>query len=289
MKQLGLDCGGRWLDLSSAQVMGILNVTPDSFSDGGQDFDDQSQTLNVDHAVARAFEMVEQGATLIDIGGESTRPGAEPVTLEQELARVVPVIEALVAKKLPAVISVDTSSPEVMTAAVAAGAGLINDVRALQRPGALEAAAKAGVPVCLMHMKGQPKTMQAAPAYEQSVVDEVAEFLTERVDACIAAGIAKENIILDPGFGFGKTLAHNLLLLNKLSSLHQLALPLLVGTSRKSMIGQVLDKEVDQRLYGSLATVTIAVMQDAKIIRVHDVAQTYDVVRMTEAVKSQRP
>ena len=288
MKQQGLDCAGRWLDLSSAQVMGILNVTPDSFSDGGQDFDGESTALNVEHAVARAFEMVAQGASIIDIGGESTRPGAEPVTLEQELARVVPVVEALVAQKLPAVISVDTSSPEVMTAAVAAGAGIINDVRALQRPGAVEAAAKAGVPVCLMHMKGQPKTMQAAPEYDVSVVKEVSAFLESRIEACVAAGIARDKLILDPGFGFGKTLAHNLLLLNELSSLHQLGLPLLVGTSRKSMIGQVLDKEVDERLYGSLATVTIAVMQDAKIIRVHDVAQTYDVVRMTEAVKSQR-
>lgn len=278
-----LVCGSKVLDLSRTQVMGILNTTPDSFSDGGGLY--QSSQLSLDQALRRAAGMVAAGATIIDVGGESTRPGAAAVALEEEMARVIPVVERLSAE-LDVVVSVDTSSPEVMRAAAEVGAGLINDVRALGRPGALAAAAATGLPVCLMHMQGSPATMQDAPVYAD-VLDEVVAFLQQRVADCVAAGIARERLVLDPGFGFGKTVTHNLRLLNNLDALHALGLPLLIGTSRKSMIDHVLQRPVDQRLAGSLATVAIAVMQGAQIIRVHDVAETVDVVRMTEAVRNE--
>lgn len=278
-----LVCGSKVLDLSRTQVMGILNTTPDSFSDGGALY--QSSQLSLDQALRRAAGMVAAGATIIDVGGESTRPGAAAVAIEEEMARVIPVVERI-STELDVVVSVDTSSPEVMRAAAEVGAGLINDVRALGRPGALAAAAATGLPVCLMHMQGSPATMQDAPVYAD-VLDEVVAFLQQRVADCVAAGIARERLVLDPGFGFGKTVTHNLRLLNNLDALHALGLPLLIGTSRKSMIDHVLQRPVDQRLAGSLATVAIAVMQGAQIIRVHDVAETVDVVRMTEAVRNE--
>jgi dihydropteroate synthase len=274
--QTRLLCGSRVLDLSRPHVMGILNVTPDSFSDGGQ-----FNTL--DKALFRARDLVMAGATLIDIGGESTRPGAPRVALDEELQRVVPVVEAL-SKRLDVVISVDTSSPQVICECAKVGAGLINDVRALRRPGALEAAAAAGLPVCLMHMQGEPDTMQQAPQYEDIVADVIA-FLSERIAACESAGIARDQLILDPGFGFAKTLEHNLVLFKRMPELFKLALPLLVGVSRKSMIGTVLNKPVDERLYGSLALAALAVAKGASIIRVHDVEQTVDVIKMIAAVE----
>lgn len=274
-----LKCGHRLLDLSRPVVMGILNVTPDSFSDGGA-YPDTAQ------AAARARQMVEEGAELIDVGGESTRPGAAAVDSETEISRVVPVIEAIRAS-CDAVISIDTSKPEVMQAAVAAGAAFINDVRALREPGAVEVAASLEVPVCLMHMQGQPRTMQDAPDYDDVVTD-VATFLGERVEFCSGAGIARERLVVDPGFGFGKTLRHNLLLLNNLHRLTEFGLPVLVGISRKSMIGAILDRAVDQRLYGSLAAATISLMKGASIIRTHDVAPTVDALRVVTALGAVR-
>ncbi len=278
-----LSCGRRTLDLSRTQVMGILNVTPDSFSDGGHLY--SRSELSLGQAVRRAEIMVSEGATIIDVGGESTRPGAAPVSVSEELDRVIPVIERL-SRELDVVVSVDTSSAEVIREAAVAGAGLINDVRALGRPGALEAAAATLLPVCLMHMQGSPATMQDAPRYDDVLLD-VKAFLQQRIEDCEAAGIVKDRLILDPGFGFGKTIQHNLRLLNNLDALHALGLPLLIGTSRKSMIDHVLHRPVDQRLAGSLATVAISVMQGAQILRVHDVAETVDVVRMTEAVRNE--
>ncbi|MFW1676493.1 dihydropteroate synthase [Pontibacter sp. JAM-7] len=273
-------CGSRQLQLDRPQVMGILNVTPDSFSDGGQFF--HATDLVMDQALTHAEKMVAEGASLVDIGGESTRPGAVVVSVQEELDRVIPMVERIAAS-LEVVISVDTSSPEVMTAAAAAGAGLINDVRALQRPGALQAAAVTGLPVCLMHMQGTPQDMQDKPEYVD-VLDAVEQFLLDQIVRCEMAGIDRSRLLLDPGFGFGKTIEHNLRLLNQLERLHGLGLPLLVGTSRKSMIGQVLNKPVEQRIIGSVATAVMAVMKGARIIRVHDVAATMDAVRMAEAV-----
>lgn len=278
-----LKCGNKSLDLSHAHVMGILNVTPDSFSDGGKVY--QGCSLSVEAALMSAAEMVDDGATIIDIGGESTRPGAVPVSTDEELARVIPVIERI-SKELDVVISVDTSTPEVIREAAKAGAGLINDVRSLTRDGALNAAVNTGLPVCLMHMKGSPVDMQNMPSYS-NVLEEVMGYLQAQVERCVAAGISREQIILDPGFGFGKTLEHNLQLLNRLDEFHQLGLPLLVGTSRKSMIGQALNRDVDQRLSGSLATVAMAIMKGAKIIRVHDVKETVDVVNMVQTVMNE--
>ncbi|MGI6408833.1 MAG: dihydropteroate synthase [Thiopseudomonas sp.] len=272
-----LQCGKHQLDLSRPHIMGILNITPDSFSDGGQ-----YNTL--DAALHRAGNMLEAGASLLDVGGESTRPGAKAVSPQQELDRVAPLVEALV-KNFDCIVSVDSSTPQVMTESAALGAGLLNDVRALQREGALEAAAQTGLPVCLMHMRGEPQTMQDAPHYDD-VAAEVAAFLQQRVDACVVAGISRERIVLDPGFGFAKTLQHNLELFSRLPELHALNLPLLVGVSRKSMIGSVLDKPVDQRLYGSLALAVMALERGGKIIRVHDVAQTMDALKMFEAVQT---
>lgn len=268
--------GSNNLDLSFPHVMGILNVTPDSFSDGGK-----HNTFI--RAVKHANKMIEQGATFIDVGGESTRPGAAPVSVEEELDRVIPVIEAL-RNHTDCVISVDTSKPQVMKEAVSAGAGLINDVRALQLPGAIEVASDADVPVCLMHMQGQPDSMQNNPLYN-NVVDDVTDFLLCRVSDCERAGISADRIILDPGFGFGKTLEHNYLLLKKLSELMKHGFPLLVGMSRKSMIGQLLDRKLDERLAGSIALATIAAQMGAQIFRVHDVQETMDAVRIVKMMR----
>lgn len=272
-----LPCGSRFLDLTRPQVMGILNVTPDSFSDGGR-------FAMRDAALRHAESMVLAGATLIDVGGESTRPGAQVVSVAEELARVAPVVEAIAAE-LDVIVSVDTSTPEVITESAKLGAGLINDVRSLQRDGALQAAAATGLPVCLMHMRGEPTTMQQNPQYDD-VLGAVEDFLRERLAICGAAGIPAERIVLDPGFGFAKTLEHNLSLFRRMPALQVFGLPLLVGVSRKSMIGAVLGREVDGRLYGSLALAALAVAKGASILRVHDVAETVDVVRMVAAVEA---
>ncbi|OXY83057.1 dihydropteroate synthase [Oceanimonas doudoroffii] len=261
----------RTLDLSTPQVMGVLNITPDSFSDGGR-FHGQ------DAALRHALQMVADGASIIDVGGESTRPGADEVAEQQELERVVPVIERLRAE-LDCWISVDTSKAVVMGEAVGAGADLINDIRALREPDALQVAAASGAAVCLMHMQGQPRTMQQAPDYDD-VAAEVAVFLEERLTACAAAGIPRERICLDPGYGFGKSLEHNYELLGRIGELHRLGLPLLAGMSRKSMIGQLLDREVSERLAGTLAAHLFAVAQGAQIVRVHDVKEMVDALRV---------
>ncbi len=260
--------------------MGVLNVTPDSFSDGGALHQDGKRSL--DKALARVEQMLAEGAAIIDIGGESTRPGAEPVTLAEELDRVVPVVEAI-NQRFDTVISVDTSSPEVMQASAGAGAGMLNDVRALERPGALETAARTGLPICLMHMQGQPKTMQQSPDYK-SVVSDVCGYLQSRAEACLAAGVDGSRLIMDPGFGFGKSVEHNLSLLNQLSLLVDLGYPVLVGLSRKSLIGKVLGRDVDQRLAGSLALAVLAAERGASIIRVHDVVETVDAIKLYSAV-----
>lgn len=273
-----LPCGNRVLDLSRPHVMGILNVTPDSFSDGG------SYTQR-DSALRHAAAMVQAGATLIDVGGESTRPGARPVSPTEEIERVAPIVEAI-ARELNVVISVDTSTPAVIRETARLGAGLINDVRSLRRDGALDAAVDSNMAVCLMHMLGEPGTMQHSPHYDREVTVEVAEFLRLRMAECVQAGISEERIVLDPGFGFAKTLEHNLSLFKHMTDLHKLGRPLLVGVSRKTMIGQALGREVPQRLYGSLALAALAVAKGARIIRVHDVAETADVVRMIAAVES---
>jgi dihydropteroate synthase len=270
-----LHCAGRVLELDRPVVMGVLNVTPDSFSDGGA-------SLEPDAALAQAERMVAAGAAIIDIGGESTRPGAAAVASEEELRRVLPVVER-VAARLPVLISVDTSNPELMRRASAAGAHLINDVRALRCPGALEAVAASTLGVCLMHMRGEPATMQLDPQY-QDVVEEVKEFLAGRVRACIAAGIARERLCIDPGFGFGKLLAHNLQLLRDLAQFERLGVPLAVGLSRKSMVA-ALGGAAQERLAGSLALATIAVLHGARIVRAHDVAPTVDAVRIASAVR----
>lgn len=275
-----LQCGKHQLDISRPVVMGILNTTPDSFSDGGNSY--INNRLSLDLALRRAEQMLADGARIIDIGGESTRPGAAIVSGQEELDRVVPVVEALVTK-LDALVSVDTSTAAVIRESARKGAGIINDVRALQREGALTAAAESQLPVCLMHMQGQPQTMQAKPVYTD-VVAEVKAFLLERVQACVDAGIAHNRIILDPGFGFGKTLAHNLALLKALPEMGDLGYPLLVGMSRKSMIAQLLDRPVDERLPGSLALAMLVAERGAAIIRVHDVAATVDVLKVFNAV-----
>ena len=271
-----IDCAGQVLDLSQPRLMGVLNITPDSFSDGGA-------FLSVDNAVAHARQMAEAGADIIDVGGESTRPGSAPVSAGEELQRVIPVIEALRASTdIP--VSIDTQKPAVMRAAVAAGAGMINDVNALQADDAIETAARLGVPVCLMHMQGVPQNMQEMPEYED-VVTEVVSFLGARAAACEAAGIAPEQIVLDPGFGFGKTVEHNLALLRRLDSLVALGYPVLVGLSRKSLIGKVIGLPVDKRLYPSVALAVLAVWQGASIVRCHDVLQTRQAVQMCRAVR----
>ncbi len=276
-----LDCNGRPLALDRSRVVGILNVTPDSFSDGGLYAD-------LDAAVAHGLAMVEQGADMLDVGGESTRPGAADVPVEEELARVVPVIEALVARcAVP--ISIDTSKPEVMRAAVAAGAGMINDVYALRREGALDAAASLGVPVCLMHMQGEPRGMQDDPHYDD-VVGEVHRFLTERLFACELAGMGRRKVLVDPGFGFGKTLEHNLALLRDLRRFAELGAGVYAGLSRKSMIGAITGRRAPaERAAGSVAAALIAVQNGARLVRVHDVAATVDALAVWHAVDANRP
>lgn len=252
-------------------VMGILNATPDSFSDGGQFY-------TFDKALAQAEEMINDGADIIDIGGESTRPGAEDVTEEDELARVIPLIKAI-KLNFDILVSIDTSKAKVMDEAIKAGADIINDVRALQNDGCLAVLAKSDVPVCLMHMQGLPRTMQNSPEYDD-LIGEVKQFFIERIKACEKAGIDRERLILDPGFGFGKTLAQNYQLLAKFNQFTELGLPLLSGTSRKSMIGDLLSRKVDERLAGSLTTAIIAAQQNARIIRVHDVKETVDALKV---------
>lgn len=283
-----LDCAGRALALDRPRIAGIVNVTSDSFSDGGRFLDPQ-------RAVAHGLRLIEEGADLLDIGGESTRPGASDISADEEIARVVPVIEAL-AKQISVPIAVDTSKPEVMRAAAAAGAGFINDVYALRREGALDAAAELKLPVCLMHMRGEPRTMQDDPHYDD-VVGEVKRFLADRIFACELAGIDKKRIVVDPGFGFGKTLEHNLALLRGLDQLAALGVPLLAGLSRKGMIGALTGRDVEHRAAGSAAAALIAVQKGAMIVRVHDVAATRDALAvwqgvaggMKPAAKQQKP
>jgi len=271
-------CGNRQLDLSVPRVMGILNVTPDSFSDGGR-------FTVLDNALRHAEQMLNEGAALVDVGGESTRPGAAPVSEAEELERVVPVIEAIV-QRLDVAVSIDTSNAEVIRASAQAGAHLINDVRALTRPGALAAAAASGLPVCLMHMNGEPQVMQAAPHYDRPIEDAVVEYLAQRIAACEAVGIGRERLLLDPGFGFGKTFEHNFRLLNRLERLHELGLPLLTGLSRKRMIGEATGNSVaDERIAGSVSGAVICALKGAKILRVHDVKQTTEALRVVIATQ----
>lgn len=281
-------CAGRWLDLSRPNIMGVVNVTPDSFSDGGRyrtssPYSQSDFQVSLDRVLATAENMVRDGAVFIDVGGESTRPGADLVSEQEELDRVVPAVESI-CSKLDVLVSVDTSTAAVIRESSRAGAVMINDVRALQRPGAIEAAADSDMAVCLMHMQGRPDTMQQAPAYE-SVVEEVTAFLDQRVAACVAAGIDKKRICLDPGFGFGKTVEHNYQLLSALPGIKQLGLPLLVGLSRKSMIGAVTGRDVGERLAGSLSGVTLAMWLGADIVRVHDVAESVDCANVVAALR----
>ncbi|MGS0694245.1 dihydropteroate synthase [Shewanella sp. 0m-4] len=269
--------GNASLDLSSPVVMGILNVTPDSFSDGGE-------YSSIETACRQADFMVANGAKIIDIGGESTRPGAKDVSVDDELARVLPLID-YVSRTHNVWISIDTSKAAVMQAAIEAGAHLINDVRALQEPGALAVAAALNVPVCLMHMQGQPRTMQDAPQYGD-IISDITEFFNQRIEACIAAGIKREQIVIDPGFGFGKTLAHNYELLNRMAEFLPMGLPILAGLSRKSMFGQLLGREVAQRLSGTLTGNMLAVQAGANIVRVHDVQETSDMLAVLAATKN---
>jgi dihydropteroate synthase len=271
-------CRNQRLDLTAPVVMGIVNVTPDSFSDGGR-------FLDARKAIDHGRRLVEEGATILDIGGESTRPSAAPVPVDEELRRVIPVIEGLA--DTGAILSVDTSKPEVMRAAAAAGAHLINDVYALRLPGALETAAESGCALCLMHMQGEPRTMQNDPHYGD-VVNEVKAFLQERMQSCRAAGVAAERLAIDPGFGFGKTLAHNAALLRGLDALAAEGIPMLVGLSRKSMLGKILDKPAGERVYGSLALAVMAVLKGARIVRAHDVAATVDALKTVSAMQEWR-
>lgn len=279
-----LQCADRILDLSTPKVMGVLNTTPDSFSDGGR-------FSKLDSALLHAESMVLDGATIIDVGGESTRPGAQKVSLDEELSRVIPVVEAI-SSRLDVCISVDSSSPRVMVEAKKAGAHILNDVRALTREGALEAAVESQLPVCIMHMRGEPDTMQDNPQYAQ-VVQDVVGYLKQRIQECLNAGIAQNQLLVDPGFGFGKTLTHNYQLLAQLDAFTQLNVPLLIGLSRKSMIGGVLadsqgnPRSVEQRVAGSVAGAVIAAMKGAHIIRVHDVKDTVDALKVVQATKEQ--
>jgi len=270
-----IDCAGRKLVLDRPRIMGIVNVTPDSFADGGAHD-------NTDQAVAHALALAGQGADILDVGGESTRPGAAAVTLQEELRRVIPVIERL-ARETELPISIDTSKPEVMRAAVAAGAGFINDVFALRREGAMDAAAELGVPVCLMHMQGEPGGMQEAPHYDDVVAD-VHSFLTQRIFSCEMAGIPKQRIVIDPGFGFGKSSAHNLSLLAQLKRFTELGVPVLAGLSRKRTLGEITGRDVDGRIHASVAAALIAAQNGAMVLRVHDVAATLDALKVWLAV-----
>jgi len=269
-------CGKYQLILNRPHVMGIVNVTPDSFSDGGQ-------FASTDLAVEHALQLILEGADVLDIGGESTRPGATPVSLEEELSRVIPVIEALT-KVATVPISIDTYKPEVMRQAIVAGADIVNDVRALQETGALEVVAKSNVGVCLMHMQGTPQTMQIEPHYND-VVEEVKQFLIERLNATTHAGISKERVLLDPGFGFGKRTLHNIALIQNLEKLAEIGQPLLVGLSRKSVLGAIAGSDAEQRLYAGLAANVISVMKGAKIVRVHDVKATVDALKIVTAIQ----
>ena len=271
-----LDCAGRVLRLDRTLVMGIVNVTPDSFSDGGEHFD-------ADAAVAHGLKLADEGADILDVGGESTRPGAGDVPVQEELRRVLPVVERL-ARETALPVSIDTSRPEVMRAAVEAGAGMINDVFALRREGALDTAAALGVPVVLMHMLGEPRTMQEAPDYDD-VVGEVHRFLAERIFAAEMAGIAKKHMVVDPGFGFGKNSAHNLALLARLERFTELGVPVLAGLSRKRTIGEVTGRDDPrERVHGSVAAHLVAAQRGARIVRVHDVAATVGALRLWQAV-----
>ncbi len=270
-----LQCGRHVLDLTSPVVMGVLNVTPDSFSDGGRYADLKA-------ALAHAERMAEEGAAIIDVGGESTRPGAAPVNVDEELRRVIPVIEGL-AGRLAIPVSVDTSKPEVMRAAIASGASMINDVAALRAPGAIDAAADSDAAICLMHMQGEPRTMQKEPRYTD-VLAEVRDFLRGRVARCVEAGIAVSRLVIDPGFGFGKTLEHNLELLRRLPELAADGYPVLAGLSRKSMIAGLTGRADGDRLGGSLALATFAILSGARIVRAHDVAPTVDALRVVAAI-----
>jgi dihydropteroate synthase len=268
-----------FLDLTTSKVMGILNVTPDSFSDGG--------AFNMlENGLAQAALMLSEGADIIDVGGESTRPGAQAVSVQQELDRVIPVIEA-VFNRFDTIISIDTSKAQVMEEAINAGASLINDVRALQENDALDAAVKANVPVCLMHMQGQPRLMQQNPCYND-VVKEVMAFLQGRISVCLNAGITDKQIIIDPGFGFGKSIEHNYQILANLEKFHELNVPVMAGMSRKSMIGNLLQRKIDQRLAGNIAAATVAAQKGAQIIRVHDVKETIDAVKVVNIINAYR-
>ncbi|MEO8001867.1 MAG: dihydropteroate synthase [Arenimonas sp.] len=273
-----LNCAGKILSFDIARVMGIVNVTPDSFSDGGQHG-------TAEAAIEHGLRLASEGADLLDIGGESTRPGAKEISEAEELQRVIPVIEAL-AKQINIPIAIDTSKPGVMRAAINAGASIINDVFALRRDDALDVAAELKVPVILMHMQGEPGSMQSAPHYDDAVA-EVHSFLTQRIFACEMAGISKKNIVIDPGFGFGKTLEHNLALLAQLQRFVEMGVPVLAGLSRKSMIGTLTGRDVNDRIYGSVAAALIAAQNGAKIIRVHDVAATVDALKIWNAVAKQ--
>lgn len=268
---------GAELDLSTPAVMGVLNLTPDSFSDG-------DRWSDVSHACARAWAMTEEGAKIIDIGGESTRPGAQPVPEHEELKRVIPVIERLVAERLPALISIDSMKPGVMRTALAAGAAMLNDVNALRAAGAVEVAVQSGAAVCLMHMQGNPGDMQRGPVYH-AVTSEVMDYLLKRAEVCVAAGLPRGKIVIDPGFGFGKTLEHNLALLAELGLITACGFPVLVGMSRKSMLGAILDVPVGERGHGHSAAVAIAVMQGAKILRAHDVRATLQAAKIADRVR----
>lgn len=284
-----LNCAGKTLDLSAPAVMGILNLTPDSFSDGGQLY--SRHQLNKDKTLGKVEKMLDDGAHIIDLGGESTRPGANPVSVQEELDRVIPVLEVL-RDRFDTIFSVDTSTPEVITAATQAGAHLINDVRALRREGALQAAANSGLPICLMHMQNDPKSMQQNPQYGD-VVNDVMEFLKQRKHQCLAAGIGNNQLLLDPGFGFGKTLTHNLALFNALEVFAKEGYPLVIGVSRKSMVGQLLDVDIDERMIGS---VTMAVLAAEKvqavggsvILRVHDVRETVQALTILQKVNKSK-
>jgi len=272
-----LNCGSFSFTLTRPLVMGIVNVTPDSFSDGGHH-------LQRDAALAHAYQLIQEGADILDIGGESTRPGALPVSVQEELDRIMPVIEGLRGAAVP--VSVDTCKPEVMRAALAAGASMVNDINALQQPDALAAVAASNAAVCLMHMKGSPQTMQEQPQY-QNVVAEVLQFLRERMTAVQAAGIARERIVVDPGFGFGKTLAHNLALLRDLGAFGELGVPVLAGLSRKSMLGTITGQGVNHRVSASVAAALLAVQRGARIVRVHNVAATVDALKVWNAVNTE--
>jgi len=272
-----LKCANKYLDLRLNQVMGILNVTPDSFSDGGS-------FNTIDKALSHAQLMAEQGASVIDVGGESTRPGSQAVSLQQELDRVIPVIEKI-NQNLDVIISIDTSKAEVMQEAYHAGAGLINDVTALQGENSLAIAAKLNLPICLMHMQGLPRSMQSAPVYK-NVVDDIVQFFNNRIEACIESGINKDQIIIDPGFGFGKTVEHNLLLLKNLSVFKKIDLPILIGLSRKSLLQHITQCPVDERLAGSISLAVIAALNGGTIFRVHDVKETVEALKVVAAVSS---